>query len=433
MRQASPPSERRFATGTKPQLRTNRSASSPGTIVGRAIVYNSRSEKIGGQFYEVVLPGALDGSLSDQSIRALFEHSGMHTLGKMGSGTLRLMPGADGIDVEIDLPNTGAGRDAAELVSRGDISGMSFGFTDGAWDWSESSDGSDIGFLKKARLLEITLTANPAYLSTTATLTSGVSGRSRPRSNAGAGASAQDRQAKLQAAEKWLASTKPTHRERRLRLAEAELELMGDSITRQLTPAFDDRCGKHNSVQLLSSSDRDRRNQALWRKRSVFTATGLYVGGLAARFEIPIAKRTRNVSLSRRAFDDSLARVRSGKHAVELRAGHDATRPLASTADGTLALWTTHEGLRFSAFIGPSVTPDHLYQKLDRNETIGASVCWSTERYEDRSKYFDCGYRFVRDVQEASLEDVCITLNPADKACTAYRATHFVKGTTNGK
>ena len=195
--------ERRYATGEKIELREASEGNGPGTIVGRAVVYNSRSKKLFGSFYEEVMPGALDASLSNTGIRALYEHDSRATLGKVGSGTLRLLPSADGIDVEIDLPNTSAGRDAAELVSRGDVSGMSFGFTNGVWDWIESETGDDLGKLKRADLLEVTLTANPAYMATSAAK------RSLDESKAEQGT-----------------RTDRAHLERELRLREAEFDLL---------------------------------------------------------------------------------------------------------------------------------------------------------------------------------------------------------------
>lgn len=433
MQHTTAPNERRFSIGGKPLLRSNRSGSSPGTVVGRAVSYNSRSEKIGGQFYEEVLPGALDASLSDQRIRALLEHNGQSTLGKVSSGTLRIMPRSTGIDVEIDLPNTTAGRDAAELVSRGDIDGMSFGFTDGQWDWDSTPDGTDIGYLKRARLIEVTLTANPAYSDTAAVLSSGASGRSRSRSNTGAGASTQDREARLQEAERFVRGVTSDERSRRLQLAEAELELLGVNYTPQLEPAIEDRCAKHSSVLLMPETGQKRRQRWLAHSRNLIAASSIPIGGLAARFDVPVVKGDRVVVLTRNALEHSLKRVSSGLHTVELRARHDASAPIASTEDGTLRLWTTQEGLMFGAYVNRSTTPPDLYNIFQRYERTGASVAWTTERSAEQTRYFDTlGYRSCHEVRQASLEDVCITLNPADKACVAYRTTRFTKGTNDG-
>jgi len=69
------------------------------------------------------------------------------------------------------LPNTSYGRDAAELVRRGDVTGFSFGFsmpTRGGDEWS--ADGTE-RLLKSVRLFEVSLVAFPAYSGTAGTAT----------------------------------------------------------------------------------------------------------------------------------------------------------------------------------------------------------------------------------------------------------------------
>ena len=56
----------------------------------------------------------------------------------MSAGTLRLVEDEIGLRMEIDLANTTAGRDTAEDVRAGNLSGCSFSFTVEVdeWDWS---------------------------------------------------------------------------------------------------------------------------------------------------------------------------------------------------------------------------------------------------------------------------------------------------------
>ncbi|EDF9815722.1 HK97 family phage prohead protease, partial [Salmonella enterica subsp. enterica serovar Tennessee] len=67
-----------------------------------------------------------------------------------------------GLRFELDPPDTQTGRDLLELVGRGDISGMSFGFraTKESWDFNQDPC---LRTITDAELLEITFTATPAY------------------------------------------------------------------------------------------------------------------------------------------------------------------------------------------------------------------------------------------------------------------------------
>jgi len=90
-------------------------------------------------------------------------------LGSTRAGTLTLTEDERGLRVSAVLPDTQAGRDAKVLISRGDVTGFSFGFTvpKGGDTWNE--DGSE-RTLNSIRLLEVsTGVAFPAYTSTNGT------------------------------------------------------------------------------------------------------------------------------------------------------------------------------------------------------------------------------------------------------------------------
>jgi HK97 family phage prohead protease len=97
------------------------------TLVGYAAVFNSDAD-IGGYWVERIMPGAFTASLKTADVRALINHDTGRVIGRVQAGTLRLAEDDKGLRVEIDVPNTTDGNDLWELVSRGDISGMSFGF-----------------------------------------------------------------------------------------------------------------------------------------------------------------------------------------------------------------------------------------------------------------------------------------------------------------
>jgi len=81
---------------------------------------------------------------------------------------MRLNEDERGLRVSATFPNTSAGRDAAELLRRGDVDSMSFGFSvpSGGDDWS--NDGSE-RTLNSVRLHEVSIVAFPAYSSTAGT------------------------------------------------------------------------------------------------------------------------------------------------------------------------------------------------------------------------------------------------------------------------
>lgn len=96
-------------------------------IFGRALSYEVESEPIQGKYTEVIKKGALDNTDFSQAVaRAI--HSDSALLGTMRSGTLELNLHEDGLDYEVSVPNTSAGRDTAEYVKRGDYSGSSFAY-----------------------------------------------------------------------------------------------------------------------------------------------------------------------------------------------------------------------------------------------------------------------------------------------------------------
>lgn len=143
-------------------------------LTGYAAIFNSEAD-LGG-FVEVVRNGAFRKSLEGgTNIRALYHHQGDALLGTTRGGTLKLKEDANGLAFELALPDTTHGRDLAILVDRGDVAGCSFGFRvrDGGDRW-EQRGSQLVRELLDVDLVEITLTADPAYQDTTVAM------RSRP-------------------------------------------------------------------------------------------------------------------------------------------------------------------------------------------------------------------------------------------------------------
>lgn len=81
-----------------------------------------------GSIVETIEPGAFRSSLGSD-VLALLDHDMGKVLGRTRSGTLRLSEDSRGLAFSLDLPDTAAGRDVLALAERGDLGGMSFGFT----------------------------------------------------------------------------------------------------------------------------------------------------------------------------------------------------------------------------------------------------------------------------------------------------------------
>jgi len=137
------------------------------TFEGYAAVFNTPSEPL--PFIERIAPGAFKRSLDARNdIKLLWNHDSGTVLGSTRAGTMKLYEDDRGLRVNANFPNTSAGRDAAELLRRGDVDSMSFGFSvpSGGDEWS--SDGAE-RTLKSVRLHEVSIVAFPAYSSTAGT------------------------------------------------------------------------------------------------------------------------------------------------------------------------------------------------------------------------------------------------------------------------
>ena len=113
-----------------------------------------------GTFTETIRAGAFRDTLAAGGDKlALVDHDPGRVLARTRSGTLRLAEDTRGLAFDLDVPETQAGRDVLALASRGDVGGMSFGFStrDEAWDGTKRE-------LRAVELYEISVVlAWPAY------------------------------------------------------------------------------------------------------------------------------------------------------------------------------------------------------------------------------------------------------------------------------
>ena len=135
---------------------------------GYAAMFNSPSQPL--PFVERIASGAFKRSITSRNdIKFLWNHDAGEILGSTRAKTMTLSEDDRGLRVEGILPQTSRGRDVAELLRRGDVDSMSFGFSvpDGGDSWS--SDGSE-RTLNSVRLHEVSIVAWPAYTATAGTV-----------------------------------------------------------------------------------------------------------------------------------------------------------------------------------------------------------------------------------------------------------------------
>ncbi|MEK3855944.1 HK97 family phage prohead protease [Cytobacillus sp. FSL H8-0458] len=135
------------------------------TISGYAVKWEMKSHAMGyfRRFKEQFKKGSFTETLTQDDQRALWSHDTSKVLGRTKNGSLRLFEDEVGLRFELDLPNTSLGNDTFESIKRGDVDGVSFGFNMQKEEWDESDPDNVIRSVTKAKLLEISPVAFPAY------------------------------------------------------------------------------------------------------------------------------------------------------------------------------------------------------------------------------------------------------------------------------
>ena len=140
-------------------------------LVGYAATYNQRSLDLGG-FTEVLAPGVFDRSMKENGdVAAYYEHNPSNGILGRTPTTLKLRSDDTGLAFELDIPNTTLGNDLKEMVKRGDIRNMSFGFVCNDDKW-ENRNGEVTRTVTDADIHEISFVSFPAYPSSSAALRS---------------------------------------------------------------------------------------------------------------------------------------------------------------------------------------------------------------------------------------------------------------------
>ena len=129
------------------------------------IPYNSKSLPMWGTT-EIIGKTAFNKTLSDKSeVRALWNHNDNYILGNTKSGTLTLENTETGLMCRCEFPNTSYANDLYEIIDRGDVKTMSFGFTPVKF---EDTENGKTRTLKEVKLHEVSYGVTfPAYPETT--------------------------------------------------------------------------------------------------------------------------------------------------------------------------------------------------------------------------------------------------------------------------
>lgn len=140
-------------------------------ISGYAATWNQPTT-IAGEFREQLAPGAFTRTLREvPDVVMLLDHDVGRVLGRTSAGTLMLKEDRTGLWFELlPDPTTPSGQEAIGTVRRGDVRGCSFAFSVRAERWEDGGDRLPLRTLEDVSLFEITLTAMPAYPTTTASL-----------------------------------------------------------------------------------------------------------------------------------------------------------------------------------------------------------------------------------------------------------------------
>lgn len=147
----------RFGVELRAQVTKNK-------LTGHAAVFGQVADV--GPHYEQLDRDAFTDVLKnpDTDVRALINHDANLLLGRQQSGTLRLGVDREGLEFEVDLPNTSYGNDLRELAERGDLNGASFAFVPGLDSWDRTSDRRQLRTHTSLReLIDVSAVTFPAY------------------------------------------------------------------------------------------------------------------------------------------------------------------------------------------------------------------------------------------------------------------------------
>jgi HK97 family phage prohead protease len=154
-------------------------------ISGFAVRFNDETV-IASEFRERIAPGAFTRTLKEKpDVVMLLDHDSGRVLGRVSAGTLSLREDRAGLYFSLQVdPTTPEGQTALGTVGRQDVKGCSFGFRVRAEEWDDGGDRLPLRTITDVDIFELTLTAFPAYESTSASLRSDNAAAARRRCEA---------------------------------------------------------------------------------------------------------------------------------------------------------------------------------------------------------------------------------------------------------
>lgn len=165
--------EKKIEVRNNPSGIVTRAEGDSRTVKGRAVVFDSWSEDLGG-FREKIAPGALDGVIERSDIFALLDHRrDRGILGRSKRGdqvSLQLEVREDGLHYAFEAPETNLGNEVLSCLSRGEIGGSSFAFTVLEDQWERVGDEYQRTITKIDELYDVSPVYSPAYSQTTCDL-----------------------------------------------------------------------------------------------------------------------------------------------------------------------------------------------------------------------------------------------------------------------
>lgn len=154
------------------------------TISGYAARFGDETI-IAGSFREKLASGTFARTLKERDVVALLDHDSGRVLGRTSAGTLTLREDRIGLWFSLDVDTTTPeGQTALGTVGRQDIKGCSFGFNVRAERWEDGGDRLPLRIIEDVDLWEVTLTAFPAYPTTSASIRNANNAARRLRSKA---------------------------------------------------------------------------------------------------------------------------------------------------------------------------------------------------------------------------------------------------------
>lgn len=159
-------------------------------IVGRAVVYYDNTPATEYVMYEGktervverIMPGACNRALAEkQDVRCLFNHRSELILGRTVAGTLDLSVDERGLKYSCKPGKTTVANDVREHLSRGDVTGSSFGFVSRKSTWTRTveqlADKTErttyLRTVEDMDMMDVSPVTYPAYKSTEAGMRSG--------------------------------------------------------------------------------------------------------------------------------------------------------------------------------------------------------------------------------------------------------------------